>query len=321
MNDFASTAMVRVLLDGMRLLGLEPPGPALNPPCANARLPIDLKRQLVAWAVSQGGLSCLALLGRGFHQGMDDPLHRALVRARNAADLLQRWCRLERYVHSHHHTDVVELHAVGATLRHVSLRPGVPPSAAEDLVVLGVLLALLEAIGLHGVRACIAGHTVYPKAEEASLRQLAAQGRTATWQLQWEAPAPEDALSNGSPRQPAGGPPTELCAPLPWPELAHCCATILLGDLLHRRTVVEVARAAGTSPRSLQRALAAAGLSYSAVLGEARLRAAAWWLMESPAPIAEIGFMAGYSDQAHFTRDFSRRIGLPPGRYRADFAV
>ncbi len=53
---------------------------------------------------------------------------------------------------------------------------------------------------------------------------------------------------------------------------------------------------------------------------EARLRSASWWLLETTQPIAEVGFLAGYSDQAHFTRDFGRRVGLPPGRYRSGFS-
>ena len=94
----------------------------------------------------------------------------------------------------------------------------------------------------------------------------------------------------------------------------------MLDDLLQRRTVGDVAHDIGTSARSLQRALTAAGLSYSSVLAEARLRAAAWCLLESTLPIAEVGFLSGYSDQPHFTRDFSRRVGLSPGRYRENFA-
>ena len=38
------------------------------------------------------------------------------------------------------------------------------------------------------------------------------------------------------------------------------------------------------------------------------------------APLAEVGFLCGYADQAHFTREFRRRVGLPPERYRRAFA-
>jgi transcriptional regulator GlxA family with amidase domain len=35
--------------------------------------------------------------------------------------------------------------------------------------------------------------------------------------------------------------------------------------------------------------------------------------------LAEIGFLAGFSDQAHFARIFHRNVGTTPSRYRAEF--
>ena len=52
-----------------------------------------------------------------------------------------------------------------------------------------------------------------------------------------------------------------------------------------------------------------------------RLRAAAWWLVRTDTPLAEVGFVCGYADQPHFTREFGRRVGLTPAAYRADFAA
>jgi AraC-like DNA-binding protein len=54
---------------------------------------------------------------------------------------------------------------------------------------------------------------------------------------------------------------------------------------------------------------------------ELRCRAGAWWLLNSHASIAELGFLSGYADQAHFTRELQRRVGMTPARYRAAFAA
>jgi AraC-like DNA-binding protein len=43
-------------------------------------------------------------------------------------------------------------------------------------------------------------------------------------------------------------------------------------------------------------------------------------LLHSEAPLAEVGFLCGFSDQAHFTRAFKRQVGLTPARYRTEFA-
>jgi hypothetical protein len=59
-TDFASAAMLRVLGQGMRELGLNPE--PLEAPTAGdlAKVSLDEKRQLVGSALAQGGLGCLA---------------------------------------------------------------------------------------------------------------------------------------------------------------------------------------------------------------------------------------------------------------------
>jgi AraC-like DNA-binding protein len=316
MDDFASAAMLRVLRAGLRELGIEAPGVPDAPAGApRAQVPLDLKRALVEAAVRAGGLACLPRLGRGVHAHPDDPAHRALVAARDGLDLIERWRRLERYVHSRHRIEVVEASVGRATLRHVSRDAGTPPSAPEDLVVLGVIAALLEAFGTTRVVASIDDALVLPGTDEATLRRLAAARRTGTWTLAWREPD-----ASAAPRAEGSGAPVGLCDAIAWPEAAKRCARVLLADPLGPRSLVAVAAALGVSGRSLQRALAAHGMRFSDLLAEVRVRAAAWWLIETAEPIAAAGFVSGYSDQPHFTRDFGRRTGLPPGRYREHFA-
>jgi tRNA A37 N6-isopentenylltransferase MiaA len=52
-----------------------------------------------------------------------------------------------------------------------------------------------------------------------------------------------------------------------------------------------------------------------------RSRMAAWRLLETQASLAEIGFLSGYSDQPHFTRDFRQLVGITPAQYRKDFGA
>jgi len=109
-------------------------------------------------------------------------------------------------------------------------------------------------------------------------------------------------------------------APPAWPPLAQAAARALLPALMQPPRLAVLAAQLGQPARSFQRALASAGLSYTRLLAETRRRAAAWWLLYSAVPLAEVGFIAGYADQAHFTRDFQRHVGLTPARYRLEFA-
>ena len=100
------------------------------------------------------------------------------------------------------------------------------------------------------------------------------------------------------------------------PDLRHRLAS----DPLRRWTLDEISDGAGLSARTLQRRLTDQGLSLSRLVAEARLQVAAGYLIEKSGPsLAEIGFLAGYSDQAHFTRAFAKGVGTSPRRYREDF--
>lgn len=76
-----------------------------------------------------------------------------------------------------------------------------------------------------------------------------------------------------------------------------------------------LARHAGVSLRTLQRRLRQyVGIGPKQLLLRFRLQEAAARLSEGET-IPEVAYSLGYADQAHFSRDFARTIGRPPGRY------
>jgi AraC-like DNA-binding protein len=80
--------------------------------------------------------------------------------------------------------------------------------------------------------------------------------------------------------------------------------------------VALVARLCGLSLRSFQRELAAAGLSFSDLVEQARLELALALMRDPAMPLTEVALELGYSDSANFTRAFRRWTGLAPRRYR-----
>jgi AraC-like DNA-binding protein len=76
------------------------------------------------------------------------------------------------------------------------------------------------------------------------------------------------------------------------------------------------AEAAGVSPRTLQRRLADAGVTYAELVAACRCRIAKDWLTRSDLGIAEIAVGLGYTTPSNFTRAFRRQTGLSPAAYR-----
>ncbi len=95
--------------------------------------------------------------------------------------------------------------------------------------------------------------------------------------------------------------------------LRQLAGTLLKEQPPQIRTMAEIT---GLSVRSLQRRLAAANLTYSQLIDQARFQAARGLLEDADNRITDIGMELGYSDSAHFTRAFKRWAGVTPSEYR-----
>jgi AraC-like DNA-binding protein len=79
----------------------------------------------------------------------------------------------------------------------------------------------------------------------------------------------------------------------------------------------EIAAAAGMTPFRLYRAFERdTGMTPHAYQRQARIREAVRLIRRGDA-LAEVAAAAGFTDQAHLTRSFFRRIGVTPGAFRA----
>jgi AraC-like DNA-binding protein len=93
---------------------------------------------------------------------------------------------------------------------------------------------------------------------------------------------------------------------------------LMLPSYLDERlpSIAEMAEIAGTSVRSLQRALARIGLTYSRLLDQVRFEKSAELLRKTDAKIIDVAFATGYTDPAHFARAFRRMAGVTPREFR-----
>ena len=105
---------------------------------------------------------------------------------------------------------------------------------------------------------------------------------------------------------------------LPVPEAGLLLNQIVdLVDTGRVRTVAGLVEATGLGERQVQRQVRdGLGLNPSWLLARRRVQDAALALKQNDASLSEIAHAAGYTDQAHFTRDFRQVTGMTPGEYR-----
>jgi len=82
-------------------------------------------------------------------------------------------------------------------------------------------------------------------------------------------------------------------------------------------TVTHTAQELCLSPRTLQRRLSDAGVSYRELIQACRLERARYLLAGSKDDIGEIATQLGYADASSFSRFFLRLTGMSPRAYRA----
>jgi AraC-like DNA-binding protein len=293
-QDFASAVLVAAVRQVLAEQGLAAP----VPPPAAALVPLAVKRRLLADIAATHGLTPLLSVGAALGRLPPHPAIAALRAASGPADLFARWRKLERFVHSRHHVVVHHTSATQVVAEHVG-PPGFPPHPAEDVLILGVLAALLDDVGVRGL--CVAVDGGPAVIADGVFTAPPANTATGRWRFTWS--------SHIAPPRP--GPPGPL-------DPAGRSRALLAADPVRRWTVAALAAETTTSVRTLQRQLRAVG-GFAALLGAVRAGRAADMLTGGTHPLGVIGFACGYADQPHFTRDFRRRTAMTPAAYRAAF--
>ncbi len=297
-QDFASAAMMRLAIAGLARQGISVP---LQSP-SGAHVPRSQKRELLDAVLTEQGPLAILSIADAARQTPPEPVAQALLRARDMGDLLDRWHRLERFSHGRHRIETLPLGEHSFQLTHHARDAGPPPSLAESLLVLGVLTILAEMIG----------------SPDVSL----VSGTGKVWRENGVWRAPTWTSKTGIVVLSASPMPRAACrsTSIPVKDPIEGLRQHLAADPVRRWTLADLASEAGASPRTLQRRLARSSVSFSRLVSDARLQVAAFHLCDANGPgLAEIGFLAGFSDQAHFTRSFKHAVGTTPSAYRADF--
>ncbi len=103
-----------------------------------------------------------------------------------------------------------------------------------------------------------------------------------------------------------------VAAPLPDRVRALLSAELRGGE----PTLERIAGQLDLAPRTVQRHLADANLSFADLLTEQRRSLAATYLADAEVSLAEVAFLLGFSEQSAFSRAYKRWTGVSPGAAR-----
>ncbi len=276
-----------------------------------AHIPAELKRDILKLVSQEAGLGFLLSIGQGVQEAQYDPIWRAALNSKKPQHLLEKWLRFEKFSHSSNRIRIQKNALNVVSFQRYAVNDG-SPTTPENLLICGLIIALLEGIGCLGLRCEMQfeGRSGFVIRENGQFKlpKNIDKLTTDSWQIEW---------NEFSPR--INDPVLEVIAlPIPQDQTARVLflVQLIMADVSHQWRVGELAQEAGQSKRSLQRKLGEAGLSFSSLIRIVRIHEACSLLAEGDASITSIAFCTGFSDSAHFSRDFRASMGMTPTDYR-----
>jgi AraC-like DNA-binding protein len=293
-SGFTSTTLIGLVVGAIDQIDPDLCRGILRPdPMQAGVVPDRDKLTLLSAFVDRHGASAVLRIGQYLDLAEESPVMAVLIQSDDPTVLAEKWMRLERYYHASHRTRIDTGTPRQWRCRRESKAD--PASAAENLLIAGILFGLLARIGANDCRLSLG--SVELIASEIAETSLDCDGQQ--FSIRWS----NDPVALAEEFTDAG-------------TVNDRLADLLAGDIGRGWKLGEAARALALSDRSLQRRLGEAGRSFSSVLRRARMRQATQLLTEIATPLAEIGYCCGYADQAHFQRDFRRVTNMTPRSFR-----
>ena len=293
MDDFASTELFNLIA-----LELQKQGYDVRPsPEFKGKISRTAKASLLNAALDDLGPSALLKIGSGIEDVHGKPMVSVLLNAISIPDVIERWQRLEVFFHGNHRVRTLNITEKTISVEHYSLN-GNPPSKGEDLVIAGLLSALFKSVGAKKLCLHINNRVVLTDGDiHEDVLDLPSSN---LWEYTWSH-LDTKAYTN-----------ITACKDQ---NIAQRLASIMSSDIGRSWNLISAAQIMGISTRTMQRKLALCETSFQSILRAERVDRAAIMLLESQYSLLEVGYATGFSDQAHFSREFKLRFNMTPTEY------
>ncbi|WP_125933055.1 helix-turn-helix transcriptional regulator [Kiloniella majae] len=290
-------------------------------PVRNAYVSADTKRELLKMLLEKAGAIALLSLGQAINTIEYDPVWYYALRSRTPKILFDKWNRFERYAHSTNRLRIEEKSDYSALFTRYGIE-GHQPSTPENLLICGIMVALLEIIGCQNLECYMQdGEGDWLKVREKlqftlpkNNGMLACGLDTSRWLIAWHKVIPRQIdHDNSQPELNLELPPIK---PLQNRDKVKRVTRHIANDISRIWKIEDVAFETGYSIRSLQRLLTQSNLNFSKLIRLIRIQFACNMLSHEKSSLTAIAFCLGFSDSAHFSRDFKASMGVSPSQYR-----
>ena len=240
-----------------------------------------------------------------------DPIWRGACQSKNPAFLFEKWRRFEKFSHSTNRLRIDQIDQNKTEFQRYTIDGGTP-TAPENLLICGLMIALLEEIGCVDLRCEMSASGATAQCirqnEQFQLPSGIDQMSTDQWRIEWREFSPPSKTRNSD----------TISVPVSeeFASKINSLIQIITTDVSHQWKIDELAREAGFSKRTLQRVLNQAGYSFSTLIRIVRTHEACSFLADAQIPLTSIAFCTGFSDSAHFSREFRTSMGMTPTDYR-----
>ncbi|ACM18890.1 helix-turn-helix transcriptional regulator, AraC family [Geotalea daltonii FRC-32] len=274
-------------------------------------IPAEKKVALLDDLLSECGAEPILNIGEHCNSSCDFPLFYFLLNSDSPKTLINKLENYYRYIHSAKRIRLDAAEPCSVTVSHVTALAQ-PISAAEDFFACGVLKTLLGLIGCRQLSygwQKVGNPEIFQYLDDASLKG-AVQARASQWKFQWESFSPPEKISGLDDFL------LQKSKIVQRECLSDSVEAIVKQDLNHKWTLKSVAQSLNMSERSMQRKLQDEGQTFRKLLNNARIRTAESYLLNSQLSLTEIGYLTGFSDYSHFSKEFKRYSGTNPSQYR-----
>ena len=277
-------------------------------------IPRQLQNKIFEKTISEFGAEVLVDAAESMTKMQKSPWLFALLNVDSPVQAVLKLDRLKQYIHAYAQIRIVEEFPDGISVCHFFR--GSHPHQGENFFTFGAVKTLLTGVGYQQI-SCqwkSVSNSDYLEIPFVKKDNPTISGET-IWMYTWKSFQPtqrymeglDDVLLEGL--DPVANEKTTTAA----------VQKTILKDLSLKWSLNHVSKCLFISVRTLQRKLKAEGESFTHILHSTRISQAKNLLKRTEFSITEIGFLLGFADSAHFTREFKKDTGQTPSMFRLKY--